>query len=128
MKKERIGRLLAIPVLLVVFLSNIIIGLSFGLSISYNPFDPKWNWFLLVLFALIFQFLVAKLYKRREKIFHAVYIVSIVFLQNLFITAFHRSLEVDIFNDISFVIILPTSIVMVLLWGSLYDRIKNIAS
>lgn len=121
---KRFGILYSFFLLLLIFSIN---GRT-QINLSTNTFNTKINLFLFFLPSSIFLLLVKYYFKKYKSLFFIGFAFSVWLLQNIFITLTHNILTKDLKAgepDLTWVLILPLTIISITTYGYLFDLIKN---
>lgn len=98
------------------------------INLSTNIFNIKINLFLLFLPSTIFLVFVKHYFKKYKSLFFIGFTFFIWLLQNAFITLTYNILTKDLKAgeaDFIWVLILPLTIILITIYGYLFDLIKN---
>jgi hypothetical protein len=101
----------------------------FGLNVLFNRLSLEVNLFGLLIICNIFFFLIAPRYKKNRKRINIIYIILTAVVLNLalgfFINLAEQLKEESDSDDMSFILILPGVLIVAVIWGWVYDKIKN---
>lgn len=116
---KSIGTILSLSILIIVFAIN---GF-FHINLSINGLPFYINFILILLILILYKYV---------KYFHnkfIPFIISSFIMQNLLISGLDNLIysfgNTDAFNDFSFVIIIPASIIGMIIWGIIFDIFRS---
>lgn len=102
----------------------------FGLNVLFNGLSLEVNLFGLLIICNVFFIFIAPRYKKNRKRINIIYTVLTAVVLNLALSFFVnlsdqlKEDEPDT-DDMSFILILPAVLIVAVIWGVIYDKIKN---
>jgi|GEM_PF-2362630 len=126
---KHFGAVTALPILFFIMGLNVL-----EINLSYNNEPHLQNGITLLVLILFSYFIVKKLYKKYPKTILLYFAISLLIVQNLFISfgyqytdawRVHTPENAYEPNDFLWVIILPLTLAFALFWGFMFDVIKN---